>query len=540
MTEPHLVRRSRQRRSARVLAAAFAILLPALGSATEAEPGAAADVGFRAGHDPSTLSAISPPPATAERVAAHPDEPQATPHEPQATPHEPQATPDQTADPVSPVAAPDPPHSAPEHERPEILVKTILGLLALLALAYLAGHRRVQEWEARLGVSQVVTAGFPFVLLGIAARHPAIGIASEPVLAKMGPLLGVALGWIGLVAGFRFDARLLGGLPSGAARAVALATSIPFAFVVGLTGVALLSLDGGISRAALREAIFFRDALIVGTAGAMTANTSARLLRRTESARALARIIRIEELAGVAGLAFVAAYFRPHAEGSWQLPGTAWLLLTLGLGATAGILSYAMIQCTKQGRPEFVVLTLGAVSFAAGLAATLHLSPLVVTFIAGVLLANSPGAYHSPLRAALRRLERPVYLMFLFAIGALWDVADWRGWVLVPVFMATRLIGKRVGANLAARGTDGSIGLDEREALAVAPMAPLAIAIVVNAQLLYPGGSISLIASAVVGGAILTEVAVQLVTHGNLSTLERKARARAALDGEDRSREEIA
>src|SRR6266508_2481144 len=134
MTEPHLVRRSRQRRSARVLAAAFAILLPALGSATEAEPGAAADVGFRAGHDPSTLSAISPPPAP---------------------PDEPQATPDQTADPVSPVAAPDPPHSAPEHERPEILVKTILGLLALLALAYLAGHPRVQEWEARLGVSQV-------------------------------------------------------------------------------------------------------------------------------------------------------------------------------------------------------------------------------------------------------------------------------------------------------------------------------------------------------------------------------------------------
>ncbi len=33
---------------------------------------------------------------------------------------------------------------------------------------------------------------------------------------------------------------------------------------------------------------------------------------------------------------------------------------------------------------------------------------------------------------------------------------------------------------------------------------------------------------------------VQLVTRGNLSTLERKARARAALDGEDRSREEVA
>jgi hypothetical protein len=70
-------------------------------------------------------------------------------------------------------------------------------------------------------------------------------------------------------------------------------------------------------------------------------------------------------------------------------------------------------------------------------------------------------------------------------------------------------------------------------------MAPLAIAIVVNAQLLYPGRSISLIASAVIGGAILTEAAVQLVSRGSLSTLERRARARARRAGEDRSRKAI-
>jgi len=407
---------------------------------------------------------------------------------------------------------------------PELLVKTILALLGLIALAYLGGHPRVQGWEARLGVSQVVTAGFPFVLLGILARQPAIGIVTEPVLAQMGTLLGVALGWIGLVAGFRFDTRLISGLPAGAARAVALATSIPFAFVVGLTGIALLSLSGGFA-AATTDPGLVRDALILGTAGAMTAKTSARLLRTTEAAGLLARILRIEELAGVGGLAFVAAYFRAHAAGTWQLPGTAWLLLTVGLGATVGIVTYAMLQSTRPGRPEFVVLTLGSVCFAAGVAGQLRLSPIVVTFIAGLLLANVPGSYHVRLGAALRRLERPAYLLCLFTIGALWDVADWRGWLLIPVFTATRLIGKRVGANLAARGGELRFGPDEREALAVSPMGPLAIAIVVNAQLLYPGGSVSLIAPAVIGGAIVTEVVVQLVTRGKLATLERKARA---------------
>jgi hypothetical protein len=49
--------------------------------------------------------------------------------------------------------------------------------------------------------------------------------------------------------------------------------------------------------------------------------------------------------------------------------------------------------------------------------------------------------------------------------------------------------------------------------LTISPIGALAIAIVVNAQLLYPGGSIELIVSAVIGGGILTEVFVQLATR---------------------------
>jgi hypothetical protein len=409
-------------------------------------------------------------------------------------------------------------------DAPETVVKTILALLLLVGLAYLGGHPRVQAWEERLRVSQVITAGFPFVLLGLAARHPAVGIVTAPVLAQMGTLLAFALGWIGLVAGFRFDARLFGGLPPGVARIVVLATSIPFACVAGLTGFALLSVSGGLDGLAARAPALLRDALILGTAGAMTAKTSARLLGSAGSAGVLSRIARIEELAGVLGLAALAAYFRPHADVGWHLPGTAWLLVTVGLGATLGVLAYAMLSAARS-RPELVVLTLGAVSFGAGAAGYLHLSPIVVTFIAGALLANFPGTYRAQLGAALHRLERPVYLLSLFAIGALWNLADWRGWVLVPVFTAARLIGKRLGAQAAATGNGAHLGPREREALAVAPMGPLAIAIVVNAQLLYPDRSISPVASAILGGAILTEVVVQLVSHGKLSTLERSADA---------------
>jgi Kef-type K+ transport system membrane component KefB len=396
----------------------------------------------------------------------------------------------------------------PARERPEVVIKIIFGLLGVVALAYLAAHPAVQKLERVLGISQVITAGFPFVVLGMIARRPEVGILTDDVVAELSPALRIGLGWIGLVVGFRFHVRTLGELPPGGARVIALGTLLPFAAVLAASGAVLLLLTGDPGTALFRDPVFVRDALILGTAAAVTAMPPQRLAP-TASESALSRIVRGEELAGLAGLAVVAAFFRPHAGATWQLPGTAWLLLTLGLGAAIGLLTYAILQ-RPHDEPEFVVLTLGCVSFAAGLAGYLRLSPVVVAFIAGVLLANFPGAYKERLGATLRRLERPIYLLSLTVIGALWDVSDWRGWLLMPLFAVARLAGKWVAVHGAARWGDVVLALPERRALAVAPMGPLAIAIVVNAQLQYPGGSISLIVSSVIGGAILTEVFVQL------------------------------
>jgi hypothetical protein len=401
------------------------------------------------------------------------------------------------------------PGAIPVEERRSVVIKTIFGLLLLLGLAYVGGHQRVQAWERAIGISQVITAGFPFVVLGMIARLPSVDILSDAVLTELSPLLRIGLGWIGFVVGFRFDARLFGGLPEGTGRAVGLMTSIPFLVVAGGSGFLLLSVSHSVSGSALRDPVFLRDALILGTAGAMTATSTTRLLSATRSESLLYRIIRLEELAGVLGLAIIAAYFRPQGVGvSWQLPGTAWLFVTIGLGVTIGALVYAILLRVHDG-PEFVVVTLGSISFAAGAAGYLRMSPVVVAFVAALFLANFPGNYKERLGATLRRLERPIYLLSLVAIGALWQVDDWQGWLLMPVFMALRFIGKALATYLADR--QGVLALEprERDALAIAPIGPLAIAIVVNAQMLYPGGSISRVVSGVIGGAILTEIAVQ-------------------------------
>jgi hypothetical protein len=308
---------------------------------------------------------------------------------------------------------------------------------------------------------------------------------------------------------------------------VAFATLVPFVLVMLTSSLLLLLFSGESMRAAISDPVFLRDAIILGTAGAMAAKPSSEALTTSEASSVLPRVIRLEELVGIIGIAMVAAYFRPEDPTTFHLPGTAWLLLTVGLGTSMSAVTYALLQRAKRG-PEFLVLALGSITFTAGVAGYLRLSPLTVGFISGVLLVSFPGDFKERLESALRRLERAIYRISLIVIGALWQVDDLRGWALVPVFVIMRLLGKSLGTYLGERYAEFSLAPEERRALSIAPMGPLAIAIVVSAQLLYPGGSMSWIVAAVIGGAILTEMAVQLSGRFTL----RASRVEVPRDGE--------
>ncbi len=406
------------------------------------------------------------------------------------------------------------PAAVPAKERPEVVIRTLLGLVALLGLAYLGGHPSVQRWERRVGISQVITSGFPYVALGVVASLPAIDVLNDQVVSQLGPFLRLGLGWIGFIVGFRFDARRLQELPAGVAAIAAPRVAIAF-FAVASAAAAVHLVVDGFGPASLSEPTFLRDALVLGAAGVVSSRTSPAILGamgvRRDSSEAVSLVVRVEELAAMFGLCVVAAYFRPGGgDASWQLPGTAWLLLTLGLGLTLGIVVYAVMLLRTSTSAEYLTLTLGSISFGAGMASNLRLSPVVVCFIAGVLVANFPGAYKDRLRQTLARLERPIYFAFLMVVGALWNAGDPVGWVLMATFVAARLLGRWIATRIA---TTSALDIDPRaqRALVFGPMGGLSVAIVVNAGILYPGRSVNWIVTAVLGAAIVSEVLFQRV-----------------------------
>jgi len=410
-------------------------------------------------------------------------------------------------------------------------IKVIGGLVALLVLAYLGGHRKVVRFQERLGIGGVITAGFPFVAIGAIAATDTVGVLTQGVLTQLRPVLHFGLGWLGFIIGAQLDIRVLDRVPKGTAYLILVEALGPFAITAAGCGAVMIAFNE--SGMSLGDAALWRDVVLLGAAAAMTAPRKFRgFANRTwhEGRGVDVLLSQLDEIVGVIGLVFITAYFREDVHGTWQIPDTAWIFVSLGLGVAIGVLIFAMVR-VPVSNAEFLAVVLGGIAFASGLAGYLRLSPISICFIAGVLVTNFPNDERDSIFRILHHLERPVHMLFLMIIGALWDVTDWRGWVLVPLFVAGRTLGKWTGV-VASKTVVGALlpksFADERQL--ITPLSGLSIALVISVESLYHDNGLPWIITAVIGGSIATEFLVsrsggpaEVTTSAPMDELERDA-----------------
>jgi Kef-type K+ transport system membrane component KefB len=391
------------------------------------------------------------------------------------------------------------------------VVRTLLGLVALLALAWLGGHERVRRLEERIGIAQLMTSGFPFVLLGLVAHAPGVDVLSDATLAQLTPVLQFGLGWIGFHTGFQLDSRAAAAVPRGTATVVILLTALPFLLITALAGAALWGLGLGTDHVMLT-----RDAVSIGLAGALSAPTLSKLAR-SSSPRAIELVQTmslLDDVLVIVAFACLAAWLRPVSHSGWILPGVGWVFVTFGMAAVLGLLTDAVLRGTES-RAERSSLLLGVVALTAGMAAMFQIPPLVVCFLAGVLFRNLPGGTDKrEIEDAFARLERPIYHLFLIIVGALWRPELATGWLVLPLFLVARTLGRLGGARLARalppEARPESLAETPDGDLVLPPMGQLAIAFVITAQTLYESTAVRAMVTAVIGGSIVMELVVQV------------------------------
>ena len=386
-------------------------------------------------------------------------------------------------------------------QAPEV-ARVVVALALAVTLAVLGAHPRVLRWERRFGLTVLASSGFPFLLLGVLFRE--LGVLTNAVLTDMRPLFEFGLGWVGLTIGTNLDLRRFDRMPSAFAPVIALASLLPIVCAAIACSLTLTWL-GVVPGKGL-----MRDGLILMACAAVSAPANLELLlRRWQSSRRLVmEVTRVDQLVALGILGFLAVYFRPDRTVTlWHLPRSGWFLMTLGLGALLGVVIYLLVRNVKDCTEELALL-MGGVALASGMAGYLALSVAVVCALAGAMLINVKSGER--IVATLRDVERPIYFIFLFVVGAAWRPDEWQGWVLGVVFALSRGYGKVLAARIAS-WMDKDLPHWQPLAVSLLPESSVAIVVLFSASAL--GGDTSApvrwAINAVIVGSVLTEIAVQ-------------------------------
>jgi Kef-type K+ transport system membrane component KefB len=395
-------------------------------------------------------------------------------------------------------------------ESPDV-ARVVLGLAAALGLAVALTHPRVRAVEDRLGVTVLLASGLPFLVLGAIFSVPSVGVLTPAVLKDLSPAFEFGLGWIGFVIGIQMNVHRLDRLPRALGSVILAEALMPMILTAVFCAAAFTSLTSLLTL----DRNVLRDAAVLGACAAPTAAISIPFLSKRVGKRAsrlLYEVTLADEVVALAALGMCTVWFRPEGGQQWVLPDTAWLLVCAGLGVILGILAYSLIRSAST-RNEEIALLIGVVALSSGMAQQLGLSVPVVGALAGALLANLPLRDPEGLWRTMQEVERPLYLVFLLVVGAMWQPSEWQGWVLAPVFVVARILGKYLGAQISLRVGPAGLPPPRETTLALMPMSPAAVALIVAAAVLYGRDQerIRWSITAVIVGGVLTELVIRLM-----------------------------
>ena len=410
-------------------------------------------------------------------------------------------------------------------------MQVFLAILVLISLALLTSSPRFYRLRrSRVGTS-LFSDGWLAVGVGAMLGPSGFGLVQTESVLSATPLIVVGLGWIGVMVGLQARRRLLGSLPASVWR-VFFADAALSVLVFGVG--AWLALGWWTASDEVGVLVLPACALMACAVGWSMETRSLRAVDTPETAR-LALLVRAGGglgailaigLMGVGSTLYAPTTVGGDAPGALTVATRSVVALLLALGL--GVLGRDAIRLAGRNRPELLVVFLGLVALAAGVAADLAISPLFAAMLTGVVIANLATGDTLPFERFILKAEHTVAVLFALLAGVLLDPAiGAKGLALAFAVGAARLVCKPVVFRASARAgnDDDARALPARSPLYTGParQAPLAVAIGVAFVLAEPSDfSRRLLAVIVVGGIVsaLLPVTIGAITPNGLRRLE--------------------
>ncbi|MDT8340201.1 MAG: cation:proton antiporter [Longimicrobiales bacterium] len=325
----------------------------------------------------------------------------------------------------------------------------LIATLALILIALLGSRFSFATRQVSAGSQLLLRTGTHFLLLGFLLGPTALGLLSREAVGQLSPLLGLALGWIGLLFGLQLE--------RGALR------HFPRVFLVLALGqatlVCALLLAGGLLLAS-RLSLAGEATMLVLAGAAATACIStpaavaivaANFRVKGQVKDLLYFVASLDAIVGITVLhvAYAAMHGTPVMAARGDEPVWFWVLAGVGLGVVCAVI-FLWLARLRPSREELVLYLLGISALAAGAALQLQLSPLFVGTVTGVIITNLNPQWHRAFRI-MERWEKPIYLILLLLAGAALRIPAW--WVLPLAlgYAVTRALAKVLATGFLVR-----------------------------------------------------------------------------------------
>jgi Kef-type K+ transport system membrane component KefB len=344
-----------------------------------------------------------------------------------------------------------------------------------------------------------------YLSTGILAGPYVLDLVSEPMLAKLQPVSGVAICLIALTAGGELNFRKIAPL-FRVIRRITMIAVIGNCFLLAAVVIALRPLlpflDGLDTFAIVAVAAMLGVAM-----SAQSPAVTMALIEETQSDGPLTGtilgVVVIADLVVIVLYAMASTLAQSALGGNAELGETAktiaWEIFgSIFIGVIVGMLLALYLRRVQQGLALFVLLLCIVVS---EVGRRIHLDPLIVMLAAGLFLENGSKAGASALVHHLEGASLPVYLVFFALAGATIHL-DLLALLAIPAatVVVTRALGFFVGSKLATRGKDVDPMVARWTWAGLLPQAGLALALALLIRRSFPelGEAMSALCFAVV------------------------------------------
>nr|WP_153864797.1 MULTISPECIES: sodium:proton exchanger [Myxococcaceae] len=367
----------------------------------------------------------------------------------------------------------------------------------------LASSRTVLDPARFPALAQLAASGLLFLVFGALLGPGLAGVLTRQDLEALRPVVALGLGLAGVIVGLNLDPRLLRLLPLPVVGAGAAHAAIAFLFVAAPFSLPLiLSSSLPPTGAAGAAALLGAAASLSSGHFAVFGYRSGRLSRLRGLSIAL--LTTLDDVVGLGVLALALALGAARTAGE----GLTLVAVALVTGLACGALLAYLTRRTRDPA-ELAATLLGGVALVSGAAAYLRISALLAGVACGATLTLMSARTVGQVARALGRFERPAYLILVFLAGSFLDLRDTVAWLLVPVFLGLRFLGKLVGGAAAARLAGPRLSLPPKLGYALIAQGGLAVCLVLEYLQLVPGRSSQHLFDVAVLGALVNELLAQ-------------------------------